>query len=306
MLFQEKLYHLFEEPDKNKASYLLNIFIYILILISIVNLMLLTVSDLQERYGDMFLLIRNIIMPIFIIEYVLRLYASGALEKYKGLKGKVSYILTPYAMIDLVSILPFILIHFTGFPDSYVLRALRLLRIFRLLRVRKYVIFLQLMKSILKNIKEEIFVLIFYAFVLLIILAFIIFQVEHEAQPEVFTNIFQTMWWGVATLTTVGYGDMYPITTAGKIITSIITIMGIAFVAIPGGIFASEFITGMNKYKEKKALAGQCYRCGSNEVNSYDNAELIYSDNTQNYDSLHQCQECNFIWLEPNKLTNIN
>ena len=234
-------------------------------------------------------------MPIFIIEYLLRLYASGVLEKYKGIKGKLKYAMTPYAIIDLLSILPYILVQFASFPNSSALRSLRLLRVFRLFRVKKYAIFVQLMKKIFGNIKEEIFVLLFYSTVILIILSFVIFQLEHEAQPDVFTNVFQTMWWGVATLTTVGYGDMYPITTAGKSITAVITLMGIAFIAIPGGMFASEFIAEIGK--QNKNDNEKCPKCGSNEIKVFYNPVLSYDNKTSSYDSLHICLECQFAWL---------
>ncbi len=298
MTFQDKLYSLLEEPEKSRASYMLNVFIYILILVSIVNLMLMTVFEFQEKYGELFLLIRNIVMPIFIVEYILRLYASGFLEKYRGFKGKLKYIATPYAMIDLLAILPYILVHFASFPNSSALRSLRLLRVFRLFRVKKYAIFVQLMKQIFSNIKEEIFVLVFYTTVVLVILSFLIFQIEHEAQPDVFTNVFQTMWWGVATLTTVGYGDMYPITTAGKIITSVITIMGIAFVAIPGGMFASEFIEEINKRKDNHAdgEADMCLRCGSKDATVYD--DIVLSNDRERKRQMYVCDGCGFTWIE--------
>ena len=296
MTVQDKLYILFEEPGKSKASYILNVFIYILILISIINLMLMTVSEFQEKYGDVFLMVRNIVMPIFIIEYLLRLYASGGLEKYNGIKGKLKYAMTPYAIIDLLSILPYILVQFASFPNSSALRSLRLLRVFRLFRVKKYAIFIQLMKKIFSNIKEEIFVLLFYTSVMLVILSFVVFQLEHDAQPDVFTNVFQTMWWGVATLTTVGYGDMYPITTAGKIITSIISIMGIAFVAIPGGMFASEFIAEIGKKHEIENE--KCPKCGSLVIKSYVEPTLKYSGKILNFKAVKICDECQFTWFE--------
>jgi len=294
MTLQDKLYILFEEPGKSKASYILNVFIYILILISIINLMLMTVSEFQEKYGEIFLMVRNIVMPIFIIEYLLRLYASGTLDKYKGFKGKLKYAMTPYAIIDLLSILPYILVQFASFPNSSALRSLRLLRIFRLFRVKKYAIFVQLMKKIFSNIKEEIFVLLFYSTVILIILSFVIFQLEHEAQPDVFTNVFQTMWWGVATLTTVGYGDMYPITAAGKIITAVITLMGIAFIAIPGGMFASEFIAEIGK----KSKDEKCPKCGSSSIKVHTNPTLKYSGKILNFKTVNICEECQFTWLK--------
>ena len=150
------------------------------------------------------------------------------------------------------------------------------------------------MKKIFSNIKEEIFVLLFYSTVILIILSFVVFQLEHEAQPDVFTNVFQTMWWGVATLTTVGYGDMYPITTSGKIITAIITLMGIAFIAIPGGMFASEFITEIGKKNENE----KCPKCGSSSIKVYADPTLKYSGKISSFKVVSICNECQFIWLE--------
>ena len=296
MTLQNKLYTLFEEPGKSKVSFLLNAVIYILIIISIINLMLYSVDEIRDKYGNILELVRNIIMPIFVIEYAFRLYASGFLSKYKGLMGKLKYAMTPYALIDLLSILPYLLIN-TGFNSSFI-RSLRLLRIFRLFRVKKYAIFVQLMKKILSNIKEELIVLLFYTVVIIIILSFIIFEVEHDAQPDVFSNIFQTMWWAVATLTTVGYGDMYPITAAGKIITTVIAIIGIGFIAIPGGLFASEFISALAVKKEKNNKKEKCFNCGSSKNRTLNKPTLNYSGKTVSYKAIHICEKCQFTWLE--------
>ena len=297
-MLQEKLYTLFEAPNKSKPSLILNATIYILIIISIINLMLISVPAYEEKYGHIFILIRNIIMPIFVMEYIFRLYASGYLSEYKGLKGKLKYALTPYAIIDLLSILPYFLTSF-GFNSSFI-RSLRLLRVFRLLRVKKYTIFIQMMKNIVKNIKEEVTVLLFFTFIVLIILSFVMYDIEHEAQPEVFTDIFQTMWWSVATLTTVGYGDMFPVTAAGKIITSIISIMGIGFIAIPGGMFASEFINAVTERKEdeNKDKKENCLKCGSSLIKVYAEPNLNITIVESNYDVLKICENCQFTWLE--------
>ena len=293
-MIQTKLYTLFEEPGKSKASFLLNAVIYILIIISIINLMLYSVDEIRDKYGNVLELVRNIIMPIFVIEYGFRLYASGSLNEYRGLVGKLKYAITPYAIIDLLAILPYLLIN-TGFNSSFI-RSLRLLRMFRLFRVKKYAIFVKLMKKILSNIKEELIVLLFYTVVMIIILSFIIFEVEHEAQPDVFSNIFQTMWWAVATLTTVGYGDMYPITAAGKIITTVIAIIGIGFIAIPGGMFASEFISALAEEKEQKSKEGKCLKCGSDDIDLHEDVTLCFDDKTLR--RMYVCKECKFTWLE--------
>jgi voltage-gated potassium channel len=296
MTLQDKLYVLFEKPEESKTSFILNSTIYILIFISIVNLMFSSVESLQNEYGDIITGVRNIIMPIFVLEYILRIYASGSLAKYKGFAGKLKYVKTPYAIIDLLSILPYILLN-TGFNSSFI-RSLRLLRIFRLFRVKKYAIFIQQMRKITNNLKEELLVLLFYTAVLLVMLSFAIYELEHDAQPEVFTNVFQTMWWAVATLTTVGYGDMYPITAIGKIITAFISIIGIAFVAIPGGMFASEFMSEINKSKEKKVDGemDKCFRCSSKDIEVYEDVSLNYDH--EDLKQMYICKECQFTWLE--------
>jgi len=217
-----------------------------------------------------------------------------------GLSGKVKYMLTPYAIIDLLAILPYLLLN-AGFNSSFI-RSLRLLRIFRLFRIKKYAIFVKLMKDILNDMKEELLVLLFFTIVILVMLSFIIFDIEHEAQPKVFTNIFQTLWWSVATLTTVGYGDMYPITPAGKLITGIISILGIAFIAIPGGMFASKFTEAISEYRElQNRDDDHCCHCGSNRVEEMQNAELIVDGENKAEEPLKKCCDCGFIFMIPRK-----
>jgi voltage-gated potassium channel len=299
MTLQKKLYILFEKPGENRASFILNTVIYILIIISIVNLMFYSVESVREKYGYVLEGIRNIVMPIFILEYLGRLYASGYLNEYKGVKGKLRYMVTPYAIIDLLAVIPYILLN-SGFNSSFI-RSLRLLRIFRLFRVKKYAIFIQLMKQILHNLKEELTVLFLYTLVVIVVLSFIIFDIEHEAQPEVFSNIFQTLWWAVATLTTVGYGDMYPITAAGKFITAVITIIGIGFVAIPGGMFASEFMSEIAKEKEENKNEVKCLKCGSTKIQNYTDPVVEYGAEKLLYDNVYVCSKCDFTWLEKKK-----
>jgi len=295
MTLQKKLYVLFEKPGENRASFILNTLIYILIIISILNLMFYSVDSIRKEYGYVLEGIRNIVMPIFIAEYLGRFYASGYLAEYKGIRGKLKYMVTPYAIIDLLSILPYILLN-TGFNSSFI-RSLRLLRIFRLFRVKKYAKFVQLMKEILGHLKEELTVIFLYTIVGIVILSFIIFGIEHDAQPEVFSNIFQTLWWAVATLTTVGYGDMYPITAAGKFITAVISLIGIGFIAIPGGMFASEFMNALEKEKEMNDTSVKCLKCGSEEIESFDNPIVEFDSAQHSYAKANMCSKCDFTWM---------
>lgn len=294
---QSYLYEIFEEPSKNKIGYFANIFIYTLIIISILNIMLSSVQIYNQKYGFIFICIKNIVMPLFILEYFTRLFAYGKLDKYRGLSGKLRYIKTPFAIIDLLSILPFIFVGF-GIDTSFI-RSLRLLRVFRLFRIKKYATFILKMKEILMSKKEEFTILFFFTIIIIILLSFMIYSVEHEAQPKVFTNMFQTLWWAVATLTTVGYGDMYPITPIGKIITAFISIIGIAFVAIPGGIFASEFMSHISSKKDESEGKLKCPMCSDTNINSIKNKNIHIKD--VNFDKIATCKSCNFSWLVKEK-----
>ncbi len=296
MNLQKKLYILLEEPATNRASYLLNLFIYFLILMSIVSLMLQSVENLNAKYAQAFEMTNNIIMQFFIVEYIARLYASGAVMPYRGFMGKIRYIFSPYAIIDLLAIAPYMLMGFN--IDNSFVRALRLLRVFRLFRMQKYARFLHTLREIIQDKKEEFIVLLVYTLIILVMLAFIIYGIEHEAQPDVFSNIPQTLWWAVATLTTVGYGDMYPITAEGKFITAVISLLGIGFVAIPGGILASEFTERLQEQKEKKCKLHACPKCCSDNIEVFENPKVIIGSKEKSFNKLHHCKACNFKWLE--------
>lgn len=284
MNLREKLHILFEEPETSRVAYWFNIFIYSLIVISILSLMFTSVDAYRDKYASIFSLVTNIIMPIFIVEYIARVYASG----------RLSYIFTPYAIIDLLTVIPYILIGF-GIESAF-LRSLRLLRIFRLFRIKRYEMFIGKMKEIAFSKKEEFIVLLFFTLVIVVLLSFVIFELENKAQPDIFTNIFQTLWWAVATLTTVGYGDMYPITVGGQIITAMISILGIAFVAIPGGIFASEFINSFSK-KEYVIDDTLCPKCLSDNIETSAKPTVVSDEGKSDFNKLHNCQECKFHWL---------
>lgn len=287
-LYKQKLYNILENPQKSKLGYFINIFIHLLIVVSILNLMFSSVNELQNEYGSVFTCITNTIMPIFILEYILRLYACGANPKYQGFLGKIKYAKTLYMIIDLLSILPYIFANF-GINTSFI-RSLRLLRIFRLFRIKKYTAFILQMKQIFSTKKEEFLTLFFFTIVIIVLLSFAVYAAENKAQPEVFSNLFQALWWAVATLTTVGYGDMYPITTIGKSITALISILGIAFIAIPGGIFASEFINSVSHENELK-----CPHCDNLDIKQ---SEQNIDINNVTYKKSYTCKKCKFTWLE--------
>lgn len=161
------------------------------------------------------------------------------------------------AIIDLLAILPFYL-PFVG-VDLRLLRMLRLLRIFRLFKIARYLKALNLMKRVFSKKKEELIIALIFTIFLLLIASTLMYYVENEVQPENFSSIPETMWWGIATLTTVGYGDIYPISGLGQILGGVIAIIGIGLFALPTGILAAGFSEELSQVKFKE---NNCSTCG--------------------------------------------
>ena len=185
-------------------------------------------------------------MAVFTLEYLARLYAVGALKV-----SRIKYALRPLMILDLLVLLPFYLSWF-GFDMGF-LRSLRFLRLFKLFRLAKFSAFDRLMIQVLKERQHELGYILIVLGVLLLTITPVVYFFEHPAQPEVFASMTQTLWWAVVTFTTVGYGDMYPLTTGGRVATAMLSFLGIAFYAVPGSIFTSALLEKINqKSKNEK------------------------------------------------------
>ena len=166
--------------------------------------------------------------------------------------------LTPSAIIDLVVVAPFYLPFFFDM-DLRFLRVLRLFRLFALFKMARYSQSLHLFKTVLRDTKEELFIVVAATMGLLIFAAGVIYFIENKAQPEAFSSIPAAMWWAVSTMTTVGYGDVYPITNLGKIFGGFISMLGLGTFGLPVGIIAYGFIEELQKQKTRPF---QCPHCG--------------------------------------------
>ncbi len=164
---------------------------------------------------------------IFVVEYMLRIVTS---------ENKRAYAISFYGIIDLIALLP-ILIH--GAASLRVLRLLRVLRVMRLLKVTRYTNALDRYNQALKSIAAEATLFGSVAFVFIVSFSFLIYEVEHEAQPEAYSNIFDSVWWAVISLTSVGYGDVFPVTAAGRMLTVAMVLTGMGIVAVPTALLAS-------------------------------------------------------------------
>lgn len=196
---------------------------------------------------------------IFTTEYLLRIWVADMWYPKRGKAiARLLFILSPMAMIDLAAILPFYL-PFLISIDLRVVRLLRLFRLFRVLKINRYTTALSTLVKVIKDKADQLVSALFVSLVLLIISSVLMFNVERTVQPEKFTDVFDAMWWAVATLTTVGYGDIYPLTLVGRILSSVIAFLGIGIVAIPTGIIASGFTEQVqNKQHDQKNFCPYC------------------------------------------------
>lgn len=205
----------------------LNIAIQILIVLSLVSFAMETVPDLSETTRRFLSVFETVTVAIFTVEYLARFVLS---------RPKRAYVFSFFGIVDLLSILPFYLA--LGL-DLRSLRALRLLRLFRIFKLARYGTAARRFRRAFVIAREELILFGAASMIVLYLAAVGIYHFEHEAQPEAFSSVFTCLWWAMTTFTTVGYGDIYPVTTGGRIFTSFILILGLAIVAVPTGLLAS-------------------------------------------------------------------
>ncbi|MFL0354042.1 ion transporter [Xanthomarina sp. GH4-25] len=228
------------EINDNKASKVFAIFIQVLILISIVTFTIETLPNLKPRTRSILYVIEVFSVIVFTLEYLMRIYVSDK---------KLKFIFSFFGIIDLLAILPFYL---SFGVDLRSLRALRFLRLFRILKLVRYNRAMNHFTTAIKSAKEEILLFLFITLILIYFAAVGIYYFENEAQPEHFSSIFDSLWWAIVTLTTVGYGDVYPITVGGKVFTFFILLIGLGIVAIPTGIISSALTKSVDHNETEK------------------------------------------------------
>ncbi len=250
-VLERRIFNLIREDDINTFhANLIDGFLIVLVIVSVIVAFLST-FDLKDETHDLILILETIFIILFTIEYLLRIWTAELMyENLSPWRSRLKYALTPMAMIDLFSILPFYL-PLVGISVSS-LNAIRIIRLLRIFKINRYTHSLTLIWMVLKKQAAQLLSSILVILVLMFIAAMLMYDVEHIAQPEVFDNALSAMWWAMATITTVGYGDIYPITTVGRILSAFITFMGIGLTAIPTGILSAGFITQSREIKEMK------------------------------------------------------
>lgn len=254
-LMKQKIYTLLYENER------VGRFLYALIVINVIALILESYQEIQSAYQTILDSIEIFSVIIFTIEYFLRIWAADYLSNESSFKSRLKFLFSPLGIIDLLAILPFYL------PLIMVidLRVVKVLRLFRLLRIFKLSRFSKSLTTIIQVFKEtkaDLIITAFVTFILLVLSSTLMYYFEKEAQPIKFASIGHAFWWSVATLTTVGYGDVYPVTGIGKLLSGLTALIGIGFVALPTGIISSAF---MNKLQRRKldAIECTCPNCGN-------------------------------------------
>jgi voltage-gated potassium channel len=251
---------LYESGSGNRAARACSVFLVVLICLNVAAVVLESVEEIHAAARALFHWFEVFSVSIFTLEYALRLWSCTAGDERRSpLRGRLRFATRPLLIVDLLAILPFYLPLLAGL-DLRTLRAVRLMRLLRLFKIARYSESLRIIGSVLHRKRQELAVTVFSVFVLLVVASSLIYAVEREAQADKFGSIPAAMWWGVTTLTTVGYGDVYPVTPVGKLLGAIIAILGIGVFALPTGILGAGFIEELQRRRGSQTVCPHCGR----------------------------------------------
>ena len=242
------------------TSRVFDVFIVALILLNVIAMVVESVKRVYDFIPGWFIAFEYFSVAVFSVEYAARIWSCVEDPQYKRpVLGRIRFALTPLAIVDMLAVLPFYLPFLS--VDLRVLRMFRLLRIMRLMRVAKlarYSQSLQMLARVLRAKREQLISAVFILLIMLVVAATLAFYAENKAQPKSFSSIPAAMWWAAVTLTTVGYGDIYPITVLGKCTGALIAMLGIGMFALPTAILGAGFLEDLEHQKKRT----RCPHCG--------------------------------------------
>jgi voltage-gated potassium channel len=236
-------------PEGYRASHAVNLVILSLIGLNLAAIVLGSVEGIEARFGPLLSALDVVTVVVFTAEYAARLWSrTAAVPGAHPVGERLRFAARPLLIIDLLAILPFYL-PFLG-ADLVVLRSLRLVQVFRVAKAGRYLGTLRLFARVFRGKREELVVTATVTALLLLITASLMYFAEHAVQPEAFSSIPATMWWAVATLTTVGYGDVYPVTVVGRMLGAVTAVLGIGLFALPTGIVGAGFVEELERHRK--------------------------------------------------------
>ena len=259
---KKRVHEILEEAAPgDRASRAFDIFLISLITLNAVALIVGTVEEVHELFPQAFVVIEVVSVVIFTVEYLLRVWSCTVNPKYSHpVSGRLRFMISPVVLIDLLAILPFYVGLFPNLLelDLRLLRAVRLLA--RLARLGRYFSGLRTLSRVVHAKRSELLTVLLVLSILLFIASSLMFFAENGAQPDKFSNIPQAMWWSVITLTTVGYGDVFPVTVMGRLLAGVIAIVGIGLFALPAGILGSGFVEEIRRDGDTITKCPHCNR----------------------------------------------
>ncbi len=280
---------------------------FVLIALVVLNVMAVvmeSVEHLSIAHGPVFHAFDLISVAIFSVEYLLRLWTAVEMDepRYRHpVWGRLRWAVSPMAVVDLLSVLPFYL----GIVVEIDLRAIRVLRVLRVFKLGRYSMAMSVMGAVARQEARSIGSILFVMMVILVLASSLIYLFEHRAQPHIFSDIPTSMWWAVVTLTTLGYGDMVPITLLGRMLGALTAILGVGMIALPAGVLASGFSEQMRirreEYREavEKALEDGSLKRNERRLLEQTRRTLQLSDDEaalilrQAVETGHLCPHCN-------------
>ncbi len=250
--WRERIYEIIFEADTPEGK-LFDVVLLVMILGSVLAVMLETVEEVEQSYGNLFFILEWAFTIFFTIEYVLRLLSA---------RRPLKYAKSFYGIIDLLAIVPTYLSFFIiGTQYFLVIRAFRLIRVFRIFKLAQFLNEGEVITTALKRSKNKIFVFLLFIVLMVVIIGSIIYFIEGGTPNSKFTSIPRSVYWAVVTITTVGYGDISPVTPIGQFLAAIVMIMGYGVIAVPTGIVTSE-LTRTEKTQEEMSTQ-VCPNCMS-------------------------------------------
>lgn len=242
-------------PPEDRISRTYDLTNLLSIVVNLLVSILYTFDDIRLKYGALLLTIESITVAFFAVDYCLRLWTARCRSpKSSEIKAIWEYATSFHGIVDILSFLPYYLPIF--FPSgATAFRLFRVMRFFRLFRINTYYDSLSVISEVIGSKRQQLISSVFIILILMLSSSLCMYSLEHEAQPTVFTNAFSGIWWAASTLLTVGYGDIYPITDAGKIFGIGITFLGVGMVAIPTGIISAGFVDQYSRLKRMSEYA---------------------------------------------------
>lgn len=242
---------------EDAASRRFDVFILSLIALNVAAVILQSVRSLDEACGTAFAVFEVFSVLVFLAEYAARLWSCVEAPGYRGaIRGRLRFALRPLSLVDLLAIAPFLAM--MGTTDLRILRVMRLLRLIRLLKAGRYLVAFTRLRRVVHAKREELVMSTALTSVLLIVASAVMYFAENEAQPDKFSSIPASMWWAVATLTTVGYGDVYPVTTLGRLAGGCLALLGVGLFALPTAILGAGLVEAVREADPVQ----ECPHCG--------------------------------------------